>query len=167
MKSLYVDECKQRPFLLVGYALGNYEQHSMRKRLRGMLLPSQRSLHFKAENLRRKKAIIDLLLTADCKLVVVKCQTKSHVSARMCALASLVDSSTALDSKSIVIELDETVRLRDHEFLKHQESVKEWDHRERHQEPLLWVADAVAWCVNRGGDWERLVRPMIVETIDC
>jgi hypothetical protein len=42
-----------------------------------------------------------------------------------------------------------------------------WDHVSRNQEPLLWVADAVAWCVNRGGDWERMVRPIIEETIDC
>jgi hypothetical protein len=68
---------------------------------------------------------------------------------------------------SIVLELDETVRFRDHQFLKQQQAIKEWDHRQRHEEPLLWVADAVAWCVNRGGDWERMVRPLIVETIEC
>lgn len=65
------------------------------------------------------------------------------------------------------IELDETVRLKDHELFKSRGIYFEWDHKQRHEEPLLWVADAVAWCVNRGGEWERLVRPMIVKTINC
>lgn len=64
------------------------------------------------------------------------------------------------------IDLDR-ITFRSESQLAPQISWPYWDHRQRHEEPLLWVADAVAWCVNRGGDWERLVRPMIVETIEC
>ena len=167
MNSLYVDECNQRPFLLVGFSIEPYEQHSIRKQLRQHLLPGQRSLHFRAENVRRKKAILSLLIKANCRLVVVKCRTKADVSARICSLRTQIGSDLASGCVSIVLELDETVRFRDHQFLKQQQAIKEWDHRQRHEEPLLWVADAVAWCVNRGGDWERMVRPLIVETIEC
>ena len=64
-------------------------------------------------------------------------------------------------------ELDETAHAHDSKLLSDLQRNILWDHRERNQEPLLWVSDAVAWCVNRGGDWERLVRPLIIETIDC
>jgi hypothetical protein len=167
MRSIFIDECKQVPFLLVGFVSSNFEQHPMRKRLRTMLLPGQRSLHFKSERERRKKEILKVLLTSGCEVIVVQCQTKSNVAARMCALDSMINNEKVRSCNLIVIELDETVRLRDHEFLKRQDSVSEWDHRQRHEEPLLWVADAVAWCVNRGGEWERMVRPMIVQTITC
>jgi hypothetical protein len=167
MKAIYVDECKQRPFLLAGFTIDIVEQHSLRKILRTLLLPGQRSLHFKAENGNRKKAILSDLRKAECSVLVIRCKTKSDVKARICALNTLIGSSSVSDCKSIVLELDETVRLRDHRFLKQQQVLASWDHRRRHEEPLLWVADAVAWCVNRGGEWERMVRPMILETIDC
>jgi hypothetical protein len=167
MQSLFVDECKQNNFLLVGFAIANFEHQLMRKLLRSQLLPGQRSLHFKTENMRRKKTIIKVLGDSGCQLVVVRCLVKGQRTSRLCALKTLINSPLAASCKRIVLELDETVRLQDHEFLKRQTSINEWDHRERHQEPLLWVADAVAWCVNRGGEWERMVRPMILETIEC
>ena len=72
-----------------------------------------------------------------------------------------------LGATELVFELDETARVHDSKLLSDLQTKILWDHRERNQEPLLWVADAVAWCVNRGGEWEKLVRPLIVETIDC
>lgn len=167
MRTLFVDECKQNIFLLVGFAISSFENQHMRKQLRAQLLPGQRSLHFKTENTRRKKAIIKVLRETNCQLVVVKCSKRGQRTSRLCALNTLIDSTLALTSNRIVLELDETVRLQDHQFLKFQKSISEWDHKQRHEEPLLWVADAVAWCVNRGGEWERMVRPMIVETIEC
>lgn len=73
----------------------------------------------------------------------------------------------------MVFELDESAKVQDDQILSRAirlirgKREMQWDHLQRHEEPLLWVSDAVAWCVNRGGDWERMVRPMIVETIEC
>lgn len=167
MRSLFVDECKQQPYLFVGFAISAVKQQSHRRNLRSLLLPGQRSLHFKSEDMRRKKAILKQMLDLDCRVVVVKCRSTPKGTARLCALQSLLTSDLASSCKRIVLELDETVRLKDHGYLKRQHWIAEWDHRQRHEEPLLWVADAVAWCVNRGGEWERMVRPMIVETIEC
>lgn len=167
MKTLFVDECKQFPFLLVGFVISNVKQQALRRKLREHLLAGQRSLHFKSENTRRKKSIVKALMDSHCQVVVVKCITGTNIAARYCALNALVQSHTAASCNTIVLELDETVRHRDHLFLKERQSFQAWDHRQRHEEPLLWVADAVAWCVNRGGEWERMVRPMIVKTIDC
>lgn len=30
-----------------------------------------------------------------------------------------------------------------------------------HEEPLLWVPDAIAWAVGRGGDWRRRARSLV------
>lgn len=37
-------------------------------------------------------------------------------------------------------------------------------HESPHQEPLLWIADAVAWSYTRGGDWKRRIQPLIATT---
>jgi hypothetical protein len=79
----------------------------------------------------------------------------------------MCEQSQRMEIRELVFELDQSCFVDDIKLLSEIRPNLTWDHRERHQEPLLWVADAVAWCVNRGGEWERMVRPMIVETIEC
>jgi hypothetical protein len=42
-------------------------------------------------------------------------------------------------------------------------------HMRSHEEPALWIADAIAWCYGAGGDWRRRVEPIVeaVIRIDC
>ena len=37
----------------------------------------------------------------------------------------------------------------------------EYDHMKPAEEPLLWIADAVAWAYGAAGDWRRRADPMI------
>ena len=162
MKVLYLDECKQKPFLLVGFLLPQVDSQKVRKQLSALRMPGQRSIHFKLESPRRRREILSLLNAMKCEVFVVKCfESKAP---RGHAINTFLERN---DFKAFVFELDETTRFRDHELFRGHEKSRTWDHRQRHEEPLLWVADAVAWCVNRGGEWERMVRPMIVETIEC
>jgi len=34
-------------------------------------------------------------------------------------------------------------------------------HLRASQEPLLWVSDGIAWCLQRGGPWASAVAPLI------
>jgi len=102
---------------------------------------------------------------------MVRALTKETVETRMLLIREIVNVAVAKKLDFLTFDLDETTLFKDRLVLK-LETIKLkrqifWDHKMRHEEPLLWVADAVAWCVNRGGEWERMVRPMIVETIDC
>ena len=36
-----------------------------------------------------------------------------------------------------------------------------YEHLRPHEEPLLWVADAVVWAHGAGGDWPRRIAPMV------
>ncbi len=162
MKVLYLDECKQHPFLLVGYLLPQVESQKIRKELSKLRMPGQRSIHFKLESPRRRREIVSVLNTMKCEVFVVKCFQRK--SPRSHAIKTLLERKPF---KSFVFELDETTRFKDHQQFRGYENSRTWDHKMRHEEPLLWVADAVAWCVNRGGEWERMVRAMIVETIEC
>lgn len=37
-----------------------------------------------------------------------------------------------------------------------------YEHMRPHEEPILWVSDAVAWAYGAGGDWRRRVTPAVV-----
>ena len=39
-------------------------------------------------------------------------------------------------------------------------------HASAHEEPLLWVPDAIAWAVGRGGDWRRRAEPLLDKVVD-
>ena len=41
MTSMFVDECKQNQFILVGFIIPDFQRQAMRKKLRGELLPGQ------------------------------------------------------------------------------------------------------------------------------
>jgi len=32
-----------------------------------------------------------------------------------------------------------------------------YEHAAPHEHPLLWVSDAIAWCLQAGGDWPRRI----------
>ena len=40
-------------------------------------------------------------------------------------------------------------------------------HVDSRSEPLCWLADTVAWCLNTGGDWQRRAKPVIDAIIDA
>ncbi len=41
-----------------------------------------------------------------------------------------------------------------------------YEHLRSHEEPLLWVPDAVAWCHGADGEWRRRVVQIIDAVID-
>lgn len=70
----------------------------------------------------------------------------------------------------LVIERDDSVVERDRQVLfahlaRHDEDgCIRYRHVGRHEEPLMWIADAVAWSVARGGEWRRRVSGRVIET---
>jgi hypothetical protein len=41
-----------------------------------------------------------------------------------------------------------------------------YEHRYAHEEPALWVPDAIAWCYGAGGLWRRRIEPIVEKTLD-
>lgn len=39
-------------------------------------------------------------------------------------------------------------------------------HLAAHQEPALWIPDAVAWCYGAGGEWRRRVSTLVDSVAD-
>ena len=64
-------------------------------------------------------------------------------------------------TQTLTIELDESIRKHEEQFLleaRRRMSLSDefrYHWRRRNEEPLLWVADAVAWSYVQGGDWAQ------------
>ena len=163
----YIDESKAKNYLLVLNLVLPGEQIYLRRTLISQLLAGQRSFHFTKESNRRRTQLVRLLLGLNFRVVVFSIKGMSNTESRRSLIAEACKNIRKLEISNLVFELDQSCYLNDVKILNEIRPGVPWDHRERHQEPLLWVADAVAWCVNRGGEWERMVRPMIVQTITC
>ncbi len=40
-----------------------------------------------------------------------------------------------------------------------------YEHRRAYEEPLLWAADAMAWCYGAGGEWRRRIAPTLDKAV--
>lgn len=167
MNTAYIDECKGKGYIFAVNLVNPKSQTALRELLNKQLLPGQRSVHFRKESFRRRKALIKRISNMGFRLVILKSVSSKPNQARQILIRHLVKVSPGFQIDYLVFELDITSVQQDSKLLSDLRSSLNWDHRQRHQEPLLWVPDAVAWCLNRGGEWARMVRPMIVETIDC
>lgn len=163
----FIDESKAKKYLLVLALVESRDLTGMRKSLVQNLLAGQRSINFRKESSRRRKQLLGIFLNLNIRVIVFKDIKAPSGLSRGSLIRQICENVPRLKTTELVFELDITCLAEDVKLLNEIRPSVSWDHRERHQEPLLWVADAVAWCVNRGGDWERIVRPMIAETIEC
>ncbi|MPV50410.1 hypothetical protein GCG21_10430 [Pseudactinotalea sp. HY160] len=70
----------------------------------------------------------------------------------------------------LVIERDESLQRADRstiaEVVRRDEGASlEYRHAGPHEQPLLWVGDAAAWCVTNGGEWRRRADPLVESRI--
>jgi hypothetical protein len=148
VSAIFIDESSSKKYVLVGVLIQDQNFIVARRQLRTLLLPSQRSIHFRQESKKRRKQLINVLLELGFSCLVVSLSHQKAKTARQKGIELLSELALTNRCNKLLFELDESSLVAD---------IK----------TLLWVADAVAWCLNRGGDWERMVRPMIIETIEC
>lgn len=163
----FIDESKAKKYRLVAYLEEPSNLHAKRKALTSCLLAGQRSVHFRKESNQRRRHLISMITSMNPKILVFVVQGLAPAPARNLLISALCQKITNYSIDELVFELDQSSIAQDSQHLNDIRPPIHWDHRERHHEPLLWIADAAAWCLNRGGEWERLVKPLIIETIEC
>lgn len=102
-----------------------------------------------------------------CQTIKAEVAIDDLKSARLRALEAVISLAGEYQILSFVFELDETTYLSDKAALeRHNLSVGNakitFDFKARHEEPLLWLADAVAWCLGRGGIWKSRVDSLVI-----
>ncbi|GAA2666940.1 hypothetical protein GCM10010428_20090 [Actinosynnema pretiosum subsp. pretiosum] len=170
----FVDESRRRDTYLLAAALVEPEKlKKQRTALRGLLMPGQRELHFKKETPQRRRQLLSRLVECGARadVYLATCDRGEERARRTC-LTRLTDdlldvggTRLLLDSRQVRDEHDLlTIRLALGKRARDTGLV--YEHLDSTSDPLLWVADIVAWCHGAGGEWATRVRPIIGSVVD-
>lgn len=146
---------------------------SVRRELRGLLLPGQSALHFKNERDGRRRQLLGAICGLPVEAFVYVSAAKSQVEARRACLEALVADLAGEGAQWLVLELSDGDLAADRRTLfdavrKHFEAGDglRYAHLRASAEPLLWVPDAVAWAWSHGGGWRERVSSLVAGARD-
>lgn len=170
-RHIYVDETKQKDYLLVASVHVADDIDTVRGIIRDLLLPGQRYLHMKDENDGRKRTIAAALVAADIKATVYRAGSnhRTHNQRRAACLDGLIQDHTQGPETLLVIDRDDTLVNTDRKVLYQAVRTRgrsdsiHYEHRSNKTELLLAVPDAIAWCWAKGGEWRTLIRAAVSE----
>jgi hypothetical protein len=161
----FIDESKSRGYLMATAFVHPRHLQSLRHGLRQLRPRGRRSVHFNGARDELRHAVLDTLVAHDVTAVVVEATGRRGPQQREMCIRKLAQRCLAVEAGIVVLDLDESVVSKDRRWLYeelHKSEIR-YDHMHRHEEPLLWAADAIAWAWQRAGDWRDRVRPLVVE----
>ncbi len=141
-----------------------------------MRMPGQRELHMKRESDRRQRLIADFVAGAGAPthLYVVEALPRDHPAARAACLVRLVRDLVECQAHRLVLDSRTRAQNKQDEGVVRQtlgshprRAGLRYEHVDSEFEPLLWIADVVAWAHGRGGPWRRRVASAVSGVTDC
>src|SRR5437879_1339836 len=153
-RQVFVDETKERGYVLVATSHAASEVAQIRKVMREFVLKGQTRLHFAKESAPRRRAIIDAIWATGISATVYDAgrRHRSQLAARRACLRAVVEDHTGEHQTLLVLEQDDSLirwdRQRLIEFTRDIgcRSTLRYEHRRAKTDLMLCVPDAVAWC---------------------
>lgn len=169
---VFVDETKQRGLVVAAVTVRSQDLTATRTLMRELLLEGQERLHFTKESDSRRRRIAATLRDSEVTADIYDArQVTDARAARRLVLDRLVDDLAAADAARLVVERDDSLVVADRRVLEARVRVAgvdgrlRYDHLPPRSEPLLWAADAVAWCWVHHGTWRSAVQPLVRRVI--
>ena len=164
---VYIDESKSKAYVIVAVLIAPGKAAGIRKRMNLLRMPRQGHIHFVNEGPARRKQILTEIQDMGIRARVYKVSGLSSITARAVCLDALIEELNLVSATHLVIERDDSAVKTDvfilrrglqRQGLSHR---VEYKHLGKSEEPLLWVADAIAWSYARGGDFKRRAMALI------
>lgn len=166
---VFVDESKNRRYLVAAAFLMPDRLANARKRICELQMPGQRRVHFTKERDSRRREILSAICGFSPVLRLYHARSIPNLkAARDACLERLVDDLAETDARMLVLERDDSVVDKDRRLIAHHAAKVGYPnlryvHLRAHEEPLLAIPDAVAWCWVKGGEWRQRVEPLVCE----
>jgi hypothetical protein len=164
----FVDETKKGGLLLVAAVVASQDREAGRAVMRQLRRPGQSRVHFSKERRGRQGAIAAAICRTN---VVVDLYDASAFAdereARAACLRQLVEDLTAAGVEKLFIAQDDSLVASDKAVLfdairkTGTDQPLRYLHLRPREEPLLWIADAAAWCWTHGPSWRRRIQPVV------
>jgi len=169
-RHIYVDETKERDYVLVASVHLGTEANTLRKAMRGFVLRGQTRIHLAKESNSRRGAIVDAICDAGVTATIYDAGRNyaSQLDARAACLQAIINDVRADDQTLLVLEQDDSLLQWDKRFLYHAvhaaglADALRYEHHRAKNELLLTIPDAIAWCWARGGSWRQRIEPAVV-----
>ena len=170
----FVDESERARYMICAAVISPDDLRAARRGLRGLLLPRQGRLHFVNESPQRRRALLDAMRELPIRTSLY-ISTEKEPIARRRAMEALLRDLLALGGQRLVIERreasqDERERRLIATAVQRGAAPADlsYSHLRARDEPLLWVADAVAWAYGAGPQWRPRADPLIdhVKNVD-
>ncbi len=168
---VFLDESKDRDYLLVAGVVMPGDLDPVRRTLRGLVMPGQRRLHMAKERDQRRRQIVDAVVATGVTAIVYDAGrgSRDELAAREACLRAVVVDAAGKSSRMLVLEQDDSLLWWDQQRLI--EITREigcrdtlrYEHRRAREELLLAIPDAIAWCWARGGNWRQRVEPIVTK----
>ncbi len=163
---VFVDESKVGNLLVAVAVVAPGELTAMRRLMRSHLLKSQSHVHFTKERPDRRRQIVTSLCATSVTIDIYQASGDDPGKARESCLRALVADLARTGARRLVIEQDDSLIRSDQAVLYSAvrqvgiEDALTYVHLPKRAEPLLWIADAAAWCWTHP-TWRDKIRPII------
>ena len=164
----FVDESKKDGLVMVAALLASGDRSSGRSVMRRLRLPGQSRIHLYKERRGRRGTIVSAICAINVVVDVYDASAlREERGARAVCLRQIVEDLAAVGAESLFIEQDDSLVGSDRAVLYdavRKVAVREplrYAHRRPNEEPLLWIADAAAWCWTHGPEWRRRIQPVV------
>jgi hypothetical protein len=163
---VFVDETKRGGLVVAAAIVAPERLQPMRGLMRGQLLKGQSHLHFTKEKDDRRGEIVTALCSSGVLIDVYQAAQSDPRKAREACLRQLVADLASTGAHRLVIEQDDSLIKSDQAVLysavrqAQVEHTLAYAHMPKRSEPLLWIADAAAWCWTHRG-WKTRIQPII------
>lgn len=154
--------------LMVSTIVATASVDETRRNLRSLRAPGQRRIHFATEIDRRRRSILDAIMLLPVTSVAHVVRHHDQERSRAAILHRAPPDLARRGVSRIVLESRRGQDRRDRTVLF--SAVRSvpgvvYEHRTPHDEPLLWIPDALAWAWGRGGSWRRRVEAVSIAEI--
>jgi hypothetical protein len=169
---LFVDETKSRGYLMIVACVMPNDLAQARSEVRKLLLPNQRKLHFTSERDSRRRFITEMMSIGATATVHAAPPNTHELAARQACLRQLAIDAMRRSAEMLVIERDDSTLDHDRRTLfetlgsARNENAVRYEHKRPHEESLLWIPDAIAWCWSKGGVWRERVRHAVTQVVE-
>lgn len=168
----FVDESiRGQRYLLACVLVETKDLSEVRAAVRSLAAERAR-LHFNKELDATRRSALALFATLPVRAEIVECVRAHGMTeflARDACLTTLVRRLQARGVSRMTIESrqDDRDDQRVISKVRRVDSPLAFDHRMGSEEPLLWIADAIAWAYGAGGRWATLAAPTLLEVIEA
>lgn len=170
---VFVDESKSKAYYVAASVIAPGDLAGARRAISALRRPGQRRIHFKSESDRSRNSFLNGAAGAGLSTRLYVARNMPDKAARPLCSERLLDDLVAGGAMKLVLESDESLQHADRRLIaQHLKALGggrglQYMHCKAHEEPLLWVSDAVAWCYQKGGDWIRKASPLVQDIVYC